>query len=47
MGCNCNSTKTKAESYVHTDRTGKVTAYKSKTEAEAAVVRRGGSWKKV
>lgn len=47
MGCNCGSKKAPAESYVHTDAAGKVTAYKSQTEAEAAKIRRGGTVKKV
>lgn len=47
MGCNCGSKKPAAESYVHTDATGKTVAYKSQTEAEAAKIRRGGTVKKV
>lgn len=43
MGCNCGGKKTAATTYVHTDPNGKKTAYATKTEAEAAKVRRGGS----
>lgn len=46
MGCNCGAKKAPAVSYVHTDRNGVVTAYKSETEANAAKARRGGSWVK-
>lgn len=45
MGCNCGTKKAAAQHYVHTDSTGKQTTYSSKTEAEAAAVRRGGSVK--
>ena len=47
MGCNCGSKKAAAQTYVHTDKDGKQTAYSSKTEAEAAKIRRGGSIKVV
>jgi hypothetical protein len=47
MGCNCGTKKTAAATYVHTDKDGVQTAYKSQTEAEAAKVRRGGTVKAV
>lgn len=46
MGCNCGAKRAAPESFVHTAADGKVTAYRTKSEAEAAVLRRGGTWKK-
>jgi hypothetical protein len=43
MGCNCGSKKVAAKTYEHTDKNGKVTAYKSEAEANAAKARRGGT----
>lgn len=47
MGCNCGGGKTRPEVYKHTASDGTVTEYKTQTEAEAAKVRRGGSYVKV
>lgn len=46
MGCNCGSKKPATASYTHTAADGKVTAYTNESEAKAAVLRRGGSYKK-
>ena len=45
MGCNCGAKKVAPKTYEHTDKDGKVTAYKSETEANAAKARRGGTVK--
>ena len=45
MGCNCGAKKVAPKSYVHTAKDGTVTAFKSETEAKAAVARKGGSYK--
>jgi hypothetical protein len=46
MGCNCGSKRTAPESFVHTASDGKVTAFRTESEAKAAVLRRGGAYKK-
>lgn len=45
MGCNCGPKKAAPKSYVHTAKDGTVTAFKSETEAKAAVARKGGTYK--
>lgn len=45
MACNCGGSKAAPVTYVHTDKNGNKTAYSTKTEAEAARVRTGGSVK--
>lgn len=47
MGCNCGAGRVKEPSYVHTSKSGTTTAYKSEAEAKRAVLRSGGSYKKV
>jgi hypothetical protein len=44
MGCNCGGGRVKEPTYTHTDKNGKTQAYKSKAEAERAVLRSGGSY---
>lgn len=46
MGCNCGSQKTAPVTYTHKASDGTVTAYRTETEAKAAVLRRGGSYSK-
>lgn len=46
MACGACSSRSQNFTYAHTAKDGKVTVYKSETEAKAAVARRGGSYKK-
>ncbi len=46
MGCNCGAKRAAPESFVHTAANGTVTAFRTESEAKAAVLRRGGTYKK-
>lgn len=45
MACNCKKNQNNA-TYTYTDPSGKVTSYRSETEAKYAVARKGGSYTK-
>lgn len=45
MACGACAQKQMKVTYLHTDKNGNKTTYKSETEAKAAVIRRGGSYK--
>ena len=45
MGCNCGAGKTPTQTWTLTDKDGNKIAYKTKSEADAAQVRRGGTVK--
>lgn len=47
MACSCKGKKTNNLAYKVTFPDGKVTSYRSKTEAKMAVARKGGTWEEV
>jgi hypothetical protein len=47
MGCNCGGSKSTQDKFRYTAPNGSVTVYKTEIEAQAQVVRNGGSYARI